>query len=362
MTKRLIVLACAGLAAGAVLTTGLAYYPGRHKEKITTRVDHNWAVVPAVDDWGVLGPRLVLAIDKAQLAARERAQRELAAWVARVMERVDPAFLDAHLSYVNKRTDDLKWIWRRLREGKQVADRQYLQDVAALLSAKALDPVQLQAELEPIATAMAHEFSRSLASEMAAIRQASGAHTAVFDAQVDHVALTGADRSQKVTLKSLAAYADGAVHLAELVAPRIKRGLEPIEPQLTKTSEATQQVVDVVFAAALAGQTAYSAAVVLGAGKTAAGAVGAAAAGVVVIVAVGGVEWWNHKEHVQEARPQLKKQIERSLTEFTEASVRHDGRFGAGLDAVCAQLVAAIRRQETPWGRLTTRVQAYLSL
>ena len=91
-------------------------------------------------------------------------------------------------------------------------------------------------------------------------------------------------------------------------------------------------------------------------------AVGAAAAGVVVIAAVGGIEWWNHSQHVNEARPRLKEQIEQSLQEFTEATLQDDGRFGVGLNAVSVQLASSIRRQETARGRWAARMQGFPNL
>ena len=67
-------------------------------------------------------------------------------------------------------------------------------------------------------------------------------------------------------------------------------------------------------------------------------------------------------QHVNEARPRLKEQIERSLHDFTEATLKDDGRFGAGLDAFAVKLAHSVRQQETAWGRIATRVQAFLDL
>ncbi len=277
------------------------------------------------------------------------------------MRRVDPGFLDDHLSYVNKRGDDVKWLWRRLLDGQQEADRQYLQSVADALNAKVFDPAQVQAELDLVANAMGEAFTKELTVTLAAMRGEVGRDPAVFDARLEQVVFAGADRTESISLKSIVTDPDAAGAMTQRVARQIKQEMGRLDPKMVKAPEA-EKIVALVFSAAVAAERAYKAALFLGVGKAAAGAIGTAAAGVVVIAAVGGLEWWNQSQHVNEARPRLKEQIERSLHDFTEATLKDDGRFGVGLDAFAVKLAHSVRQQETAWGRIATRVQAFLDL
>jgi hypothetical protein len=362
MAKRFLSLAIAGLIVGGAVTAGLAVSYSRVTPVETGHDTKSPAALTlALDDWSALSPRLTSAIEQAKVAARQRGRTELAEWRRQVMQRVDPGFLDEHLAYLNKRSDDIKWLWRRVLEGKQEADRQYLESVAAALNAKAFDPAQVQGELEHVAHAMAETFTRDLSVTLAGIRGEYGDAAARFDARLEQVVVSGEDRSASLTLKSLLSDADAAGAVAQRVAARIKREMGAADPKAVKLPEA-EKVIALVFSAALAAERTYRAALFLGAGKTAAGTIGAAAAGVVVIAAVGGVEWWNHQQHVNEARPRLKEQIQHSLHEFTEATLQDDGRFGAGLNVVSVQLASSIRRQETAWGRWAARMQGFLNL
>jgi hypothetical protein len=127
MAKRVLSLAIAGLVVGGAVSAGLAVSYSRGTLVETIQYTKNSAALTlALSDWSTLGPRLTSAVEQAKAAAQERGRTELTGWRLKVMQRVDPGFLDEHLAYVNKRSDDIKWLWRRLLEGKNEADRQYL--------------------------------------------------------------------------------------------------------------------------------------------------------------------------------------------------------------------------------------------
>ena len=203
MARRFLSMAIAGLIVGGAVTTGLVVSHARMPSSVTTVPTGPSAASLDADDWSLLSPRLTSAIERAKHAAQERGRAELEDWRRQVMLRVDPGFLDDHLSYVNKRGDDIKWLWRRLLDGQQEADRQYLQSVAEALNAKVFDPAQVQSELDLVANAMGETFIRELAVTLVVMRGEFGRDPARFDARLEQVVLTGVDRAESKSLKSL---------------------------------------------------------------------------------------------------------------------------------------------------------------
>ena len=359
MARRFLSVAIAGLIVA--VTTGLVLSHARTPPLATT-VPTGPSATLAANDWSVLSPLLTSAIERAKHAAQERGRTELEDWRRQVMLRVDPGFLDDHLSYVNKRGDDVKWLWRRLLDGQQEADRQYLQSVADALNAKVFDPAQVQAELDLVANAMGEAFTKELTVTLAAMRGEVGRDPAKFDARLEQVVFAGADRTESISLKSIVTDPDAAGAMTQRVARQIKQEMGHSRSQ---DGEGARSGKD--SCARLLGRSGRRTGLQSGPlsrrGQSCRGSHRDRGrrsrrdrrGGWARMVG-------NHSQHVNEARPRLKEQIERSLHDFTEATLKDDGRFGVGLDAFAVKLAHGVRQQETAWGRIATRVQAFLDL
>src|SRR5262245_19042848 len=95
MNWRIFVQSIVGLTVGGVLAAGVS----RH-DIVDAGRGAAVALQAASNEWNVLAPRLTLAVERARAAAHEVGRVELVAWRNHVMDRVDPGFLDEHLSYI----------------------------------------------------------------------------------------------------------------------------------------------------------------------------------------------------------------------------------------------------------------------
>jgi len=144
-------------------------------------------------------PTLIAAVTEADSAAGETARVELAKWREKVMERVDPEFLDWFFSYYQWRGSGAVWVWRRMTGGKEYADNKYIQEIADAFAEKVMSPKEIEAEAARIARAAATMYRDRLVRGIAAVRD----RFALVDAELDNIGVVGGDNAGRSVLVSL---------------------------------------------------------------------------------------------------------------------------------------------------------------
>lgn len=257
MLKAGVLLSYVALALGA-FTVGLLgsqMIPGTDGQSMVPPATRSTLAAAAATDWTILSPKLLWAVEKARLAAQKRAQAELDVWRERVMQRVDPTFLDWHFGYFNKRYEDLKWIWRRITESGERADRKYLKAIADAIAEKALPPAEVESEIERIAKGAAEEFRDELMAIISEYRREMAEHANLFDARLQEVHVTLVDADQlpvRVSLKDLCTRSHEENRAFGLLNLQLVRNLKSADP-VARADVAAQRIVGVAAAAAKAG-------------------------------------------------------------------------------------------------------------
>src|SRR5262245_2889433 len=145
------------LIAAAVLVSGTAgYLLGVKEHPFST----SRAASSTSHEWAALAPKLILAVERADRAARDRLQSELETWKADVMKRVDPEFLDWYFAYFRTRWADLKWLGRWLwgLGDRRDADKQHFDEIVTTFATRVVSPQQMQDDIDRIIRRATEDF------------------------------------------------------------------------------------------------------------------------------------------------------------------------------------------------------------
>ncbi|MGH6814835.1 MAG: hypothetical protein ACREC6_03960 [Hyphomicrobiaceae bacterium] len=301
-------------------------------------------------DWTALEPTLVLAVERADRAARDRLQSDLEAWKDGVMRRVDTEFLDWYFAYLRTRWADIKWVGRWIwgLGDRELADRHHFEELVAAFSERVVSSQQIQADLEKIIRRATGDFTATLSAAVMDYRSGAGVDPAILDAQLQTVIFHEDTGKTKISLKDLAAQSAASVSAnawveqwfqRELAAPASHPGHKADVQKIGAT------IVAAVNAGVNAGSFAMTAAGAFGLEKATAAAIGTTACAVVIVAVIGVQDWWAHEKFVEANRQKFRDHIESTLKTFTTTTLHADGRLGITLNALKTHMISTIRKR-----------------
>lgn len=292
------------------------------------------------------------ALDKAEGAGRLSGRRELDAWHAKILDRVDKHFLEQHLSFTAKWMATARYLWTSTVAGSDKAFNEQLEAQERSFRQTVASEDELRAELTAMAQKMAAAFADALDAELGDIARQHGMTDAEIDAHLSGIeaptmvisAPSIADEARRIRWRFSAVKL--ALNIAQDAIPKAINVLSaPLS--LTAIQSAAKEAAGTKGALKVAAHKAALTGAKATGGKTATAAAakvgGAIAGGPFVLVAIAGViawEWWDHRKSVAEQKPILLQQIGEGLAAYETALLDADGQLGS----VLVQMKQAVRR------------------
>ena len=245
--------------------------------------------------WDGVDKAVAMAMIETRKSTEAFASRKLDKWIAELMNRVDPDFLDWYFSYWTQQLLGLEGLWQYganyFFENQPTAAAKLTEEIQEEFSKRVLRPQIAELELERIVRETADYYVAQLQKNLGTVPKKYKIPHADWDRYIEGIALTtyGTDgnRQVPVTLKAVVASGAGG---AVLLAAKMKMLIGKVSGKVMAKS---------------AGKAASKMAAKTG-GKVAAKAGGKFLG---TIVGVGVLVWdvWDHNKTVKENRPILRQ-------------------------------------------------------
>lgn len=291
--------------------------------------------IPQSIPWNEVDKAVASAMSDARKSAEVFASQQLDVWVADLMTRVDPDFLDWYFSYWTQQKLGLEGLWqygvKYFFESQPSAAEKLTEKIQQEFSKRVLRPQIAELALERIVRGTATVYMDRLRTNLSSVPTTYKIPSAEWDKYVEGIALTtiGADgnRETPVTLKALTASSAGG---AVLIAGKMKVLVAKLSSKVMAKSAGK-------VASNMAIKTGEK--VVAKAGRKFLG----------TIVGIGVLVWdvWDHNQTVAVNRPILRKAIADYFAEL-KVSLLTDADAGimATFNDLERQVVAVNRQQE----------------